>query len=51
MINLGAKLHIGVNEMVETIKRGLQDAIKMHVMTRGVKQPYELIQQATLAEN
>ena len=51
MMNLGAKLHIGVNEMVATIKRGLLDPIKMHVMTRGVEQPYELIQQATLAEN
>ena len=51
MMNLGAKLHINVNDMVATIKRGLLDPIKMHVMTRGVEQPHELIQQATLAEN
>ena len=37
--------------MVATIKRGLLDSIKMHVMTHGVEQPHELIQQATLAEN
>ena len=51
MMNLGAKLHINVNDMVATIKRGLLDPIKMYVMTRGVEQPHELIQQATLAEN
>ena len=51
MMNLGAKLHINVNDMVATIKRGLLDPIKMHVMTRRVEQPHELIQQATLAEN
>ena len=38
MMNLGAKLHINVNDMVTTIKRGLLDPIKMHVMTREVEQ-------------
>ena len=51
MMNLGAKLHINFKDMVATIKRGLLDPIKMHVMTRGVEQPHELIQQATLTEN
>ena len=32
MMNLGAKLHIGVNEIVATIKRGLLDHIHMQVM-------------------
>ena len=50
MMTLGAKLHINVS-MVATIKRSLLDPIRMHVMTRSVDQPHELIQQATLAEN
>ena len=37
--------------MVVTVKQGLIDPIKMQVMTQGVEQPYELIQQATLAKN
>ena len=51
MMTLGAKLHIDVNDMVSTIKRGLLDPLRMHVMTCGVALPEELIQQATLAEN
>ena len=51
MMNSGAKLHINVNDMVATIKRGLLDPIKMHVMTRGVEQSLGLIQQTTLVEN
>ena len=51
MMTLGAKLHINTANMVATIKRGLLPPIKMHVMTCGVDEPHELIQQATLAEN
>ena len=51
IMNLGAILQININNMIATIKRGLLDPIKMHMITRGVEQPHELIQQATLAEN
>ena len=48
MLNLGAKLYICFNEMVAVFKRGLLDPIKMHLMTRGEEQCYELVQQLTV---
>ena len=52
MMKLGAKLHINITDAVATIKRGLLDHIKRQViMHRGIEQPHELLQQATLAES
>ena len=48
MMNLGAKLHIGVNEIVATIKRGLLEHIRMLTNTNS---PQDLLQKATLMES
>ena len=51
MMNLGAKLHIGVNEIVANIKRGLLDHIRMQVMLTNTESLQDLLQKATLAES
>ena len=50
MMNSGAKLHIGVNEIVATIKRGLIDHIHMQVILSNMDSPQDLLQKATQAE-
>ena len=51
MTNLGAKLHIGVNEIVATIKRGLLDHIRIQVMLTNTDTLQDLLQKATLMES
>ena len=51
MMNLGAKLHIGVNEIVATIKRGLLDHIRIQVMLTNTDTLQDLLQKATLMES
>ena len=51
MMNLVAKLHIGVNKIVATIKRGLLDRIRMQVTLTNIDSPQDLLQKATLKES
>ena len=51
MMNLDAKLHLGVNEIVVTIKCGLLDHIRMQAMITNTDRPQDLLQKATLAES
>ena len=51
MINLGAKLQIGVNEIVATIKRGLLDHIRIQLMLTNTDTLQDLLQKATLTES
>ena len=43
MTNLGAKLHISVNEIIATIKRGLLDHIRIQVMLTNTDSLQDLI--------
>ena len=50
MMSLGNKLHIDANNMIATIKRGLLEPIKVHVLSHDVNDIQTLLQQALLAE-
>jgi Retrotransposon gag protein len=51
MLTLGNKLQLNENTMVNTIKRGLIPAIRVHVLSHNVGDVTSLFQQATLAES
>ena len=51
MMNFGAKLHININDIIATIKRGLLHYIRIQVMMINKKNPRDLLLKATLAES
>ena len=50
MMSLGNKLRLDANSIIATIKCGLLEPIKIHVMSHNVNDAQALIQQAELAE-